>query len=195
MIYFIRCKCSSGDFVKIGFSNKPEYRVRKLQTGNPHQLILLAVMDGDRSKESELHQQFEDFLHSIYGADVNWFKLSPEICAFIIRHCTVYNCFRELKAMADAAVQPLPAALTESDDRESRDHVVQAKQRYRREIEEAISNAKDTGAREIVNAADGAEIYAYPISDSRIAWGVNEVTGWNVLRGIRRPDGADEEEG
>ena len=36
-----------------------------------------------------------------------------------------------------------------------------AKQRYRREIEEAISNAKDTGAREIVNAADGAEIYAY----------------------------------
>ena len=28
-----------------------------------------------------------------------------------------------------------------------------------------------------------------------IAWGVNDETGWNILRGIRRPDGADEAEG
>ena len=195
MIYFIRCKCSNGDFVKIGMSDKPEYRVRKLQTGNPHRLTLLAVMDGDRFRESELHQQFSDFIHSIYGTSVNWFKLSPEICAFIIQHCTVYNSSHELKAMADAALEPLPAAVTGADDGESRDHVVEAKQRYRREIEEAISNAKDTGARETVNAANGEEIYAYPIPGSRIAWGVNDETGWNVLRGIRRPDGADEAEG
>jgi hypothetical protein len=62
-------------------------------------------------------------------------------------------------------------------------------------LEEAISNAKDTGARETVNAANGEEIYAYPIPGSRIAWGVNDETGWNILRGIRRPDGTDEAEG
>jgi len=194
MIYFIRCKCSDGDFVKIGISNNPECRVRKLQTGNPHRLTLLAVMDGDRFKESELHQQFDDFIHSICGTSINWFKLSPEICAFIIQHCTVYNSSRELKAMADVALEPL-LAVTGVDDSESRHHVVRAKQRYRHEIEEAIGNAKDTGAREIVNAANGEEIYAYPIPGSRVAWGVNDETGWNILRGIRRPDGADEAEG
>ena len=70
------------------------------------------------------------------------------------------------------------------------------KQRYRHEIEEVIANAKAVGSRESLTTADGAEIYAYPIPGSRIAWGVNAAkTGWNILRGIRRPDGADEAEG
>ena len=67
------------------------------------------------------------------------------------------------------------------------------KQRYRREIEEAIAKAK--AWREIVTviADDGAEAYAYQKPEGRIAWGVNAPgTGVNVLRGIRRPDGSDE---
>jgi hypothetical protein len=46
-----------------------------------------------------------------------------------------------------------------------------------------------------VEAQDGAEAYAYP-HPRGIAWGVNAPqTGVNVLRGIRRPDGADDAEG
>ena len=47
-----------------------------------------------------------------------------------------------------------------------------------------------------MTAEDGAEAYAYPKPEGRIAWGVNAAeTGVNILRGIRRPDGADEAEG
>ena len=47
-----------------------------------------------------------------------------------------------------------------------------------------------------VTADDGAKAYAYQKPEGRIAWGVNAPeTGVNILRGIRRPDGADEAEG
>jgi len=70
------------------------------------------------------------------------------------------------------------------------------KQRYRAALEEVITRAIDVCERVAIEAADGAEIYAYPIPAGRIAWGVNAPkTGFNVLRGIRRPDGADEAEG
>lgn len=43
-----------------------------------------------------------------------------------------------------------------------------------------------------VEAPDGAEAYAYPHREG-IAWVVNAPeTGFNVLRGIRRPDDVDE---
>jgi hypothetical protein len=58
-------------------------------------------------------------------------------------------------------------------------------------IEAAIGKAKATRQRETVNAPDGAEVYAYPHARG-IAWGVTDQTGMNVLRGVRRPDGADE---
>ena len=68
------------------------------------------------------------------------------------------------------------------------------KERYRREIEEVIAKAKARWSRESLTAADGAEAYAYP-HPVGIAWGVNAAeTGWNILCGIRRPDGADEAE-
>ena len=36
-------------------------------------------------------------------------------------------------------------------------------------------------------------VYAYPQSQGRIAWSVNaRENGLSILRGIRRPDGADE---
>jgi hypothetical protein len=59
-------------------------------------------------------------------------------------------------------------------------------------IEVAIAKAKAMGDLATVAAPDGAEVYAYPHGAS-IAWGVNAAeSGVNVLRGIRRPDGADE---
>jgi hypothetical protein len=70
------------------------------------------------------------------------------------------------------------------------------KQRYSREIEDAIANARSSSSKITVTTEDGAEIYAYPKPEGLIAWGINSAeTGINVWRGIRRPDGADEAEG
>ena len=70
------------------------------------------------------------------------------------------------------------------------------KKRYSREIEEVIAKAKSWRELATVTAEDGAEIYAYPKPEGRIAWGVNAAeTGVNILRGIRRPDGSDKAEG
>jgi hypothetical protein len=69
----------------------------------------------------------------------------------------------------------------------------EAQKRYRDTIEAAIAKAKASGALETVQASDGAVSYAFPRSDGSISWGVNAAgTGRNVLRGVRRPDGADE---
>ena len=62
--------------------------------------------------------------------------------------------------------------------------MITTKQRYRHEIEEVIANAKEASSRESLTAADGAEIYAYPIPGGRIAWGINEAQ-----------DGTEEAEG
>ena len=70
------------------------------------------------------------------------------------------------------------------------------KERYGREIEEAIAKARFSRSRVTVTTEDGAEIYAYPKPEGLIAWGINSAeTGINVWRGFRRPDGEDEAEG
>ena len=66
---------------------------------------------------------------------------------------------------------------------------------YEKEIAAIVAKVRRTGCRETVKARDGAEIYACPLprAAGHIAWGVNAAgTGFNVLRGIRRPDGIDE---
>ena len=69
----------------------------------------------------------------------------------------------------------------------------EAQKRYSNTIEAAIAKAKAMRDLGTVVAFDGAEVYAYPHSEGRIAWGVNAAgSGVNILRGVRRPDGADE---
>ena len=69
----------------------------------------------------------------------------------------------------------------------------EVQKRYSDTIEAAIGKARATRDCAAVAAPDGAEVYAYPKSEGRIAWGVNAAqTEVNVLRGIRRPDGVDE---
>ena len=64
--------------------------------------------------------------------------------------------------------------------------------RYSAAIEAAIAKARASRDLRTVEAFDGAEVYAYPHPQG-IAWGVNAAeTGVNILRGVRRPDGADE---
>ncbi len=65
--------------------------------------------------------------------------------------------------------------------------------KYHDEIDAAIRKVRETGEPASVIAADQAEIYAYPRSEGRVAWGINSPeNGFNVLRGIRLPDGTDE---
>lgn len=65
--------------------------------------------------------------------------------------------------------------------------------RYRTPVEAAIAEARRTHVRATAEAPDGSEAYACPRRHGLIVWGVNAAeSGVNVLRGIRRPDGADE---
>ena len=67
--------------------------------------------------------------------------------------------------------------------------------RYDAAIEEAIAKVKASRGLVNIRAFDGATVYAYPHGEG-IGWGVNaHESGLNILRGIRRPDGADEAEG
>ncbi len=64
---------------------------------------------------------------------------------------------------------------------------------YQLEIEFVIAAVKRTDWMERRTAIDGTEVYAYPMRDGRIAWGVNGAgNGFNILRGVRNPDGTDE---
>jgi hypothetical protein len=78
MIYFIRC----GDFVKIGRAENPAERVKGLQTGNPYEVELLGVFDGNDSEERRLHAAFSPFHHKF-----EWFFLTKTIRSFVEQHC------------------------------------------------------------------------------------------------------------
>ena len=69
--------------------------------------------------------------------------------------------------------------------------MITLKARYGAAIEAAIGKAKASCKRETESASDGAEAYACP-HPRGIAWGVNASDGFSLLRGVRRPDGADE---
>lgn len=74
MIYFIR----SGDFVKVGLSEKPWKRLSDLQTAHHDHLEMLAVMPGDRTTEQDLHRRFSEYRHNR-----EWFRSSKLLMEFI----------------------------------------------------------------------------------------------------------------
>ncbi len=64
---------------------------------------------------------------------------------------------------------------------------------YQKEIDEVCEKVRKTQSHASVTAIDGAEVYGYPRTGNRVAWGVNSAeNGFNILRGIRLPDGSDE---
>jgi Meiotically up-regulated gene 113 len=80
MIYFLK----SGDAVKIGYSANPGKRIKRFHTGNPYNLPVLGVMDGELSDEASLHERFA--AHRI-RPDREWFILCDEIVDFIETNC------------------------------------------------------------------------------------------------------------
>jgi hypothetical protein len=76
MIYFIQD--GEDGPIKIGFSNEVEKRVHALVTSSHKNLKILFAMDGDISKEKELHDLF-DFAHK----KGEWFWPVKSLVAFI----------------------------------------------------------------------------------------------------------------
>jgi hypothetical protein len=58
MIYFIQNTETLN--IKIGYSDRVAKRLSQLQVGNSQKLRLLFQMEGDRTKEKELHQRYRN---------------------------------------------------------------------------------------------------------------------------------------
>lgn len=74
--------------VKIGFVSDRSLlqdRLHTLQCGSPLVLTVAATMDGERSTEQSLHKKFA---HERYHGE--WFRLTPELCAFIEENARPY---------------------------------------------------------------------------------------------------------
>ncbi len=68
----------SANEVKIGISSDPESRLAGLRSASGSPLILVAVLDGGRSRELELHEQF-----AAHRKSGEWFHEAPEITEWI----------------------------------------------------------------------------------------------------------------
>jgi hypothetical protein len=88
-IYFIGAV--DGDVVKIGYSIKPEHRIRQIQSGNPEKLRVLHEFAGGKSVERHLHVRFGPSRR--HG---EWFGNAPEIRRFA-RHLEYCHAAKVLK--------------------------------------------------------------------------------------------------
>jgi len=79
-VYFI----GGRGIVKIGIAEYPRQRLQTLQTSSPFPLQLLAICEGGRKKEKQLHAQFADARQA-----GEWFVLTPELQDYIDRLDTV----------------------------------------------------------------------------------------------------------
>lgn len=85
MVYLIADR--GNELCKIGFTNtEVEKRMSSLKTGNPFELEVLAVIEGERELEKELHTKFKD-----YKVKGEWFKLTDEIINYFNVEFMTYN--------------------------------------------------------------------------------------------------------
>lgn len=72
-------------FVKVGFTNNVERRLRDLQTGNPDPIVLIAKIrsssEAYRALERDLHTRLKN--HRVRG---EWFDSYPEVRSIVIDH-------------------------------------------------------------------------------------------------------------
>lgn len=64
--------------IKVGFSTKPSYRLRTIQTGQAQPMSLLVLMQGSRFVESRLHQYLSDLQE--HG---EWFRRDDPLISFL----------------------------------------------------------------------------------------------------------------
>lgn len=77
MIYFIT-EGNSINYVKIGYTNNLNRRLRELQIGNPRKLKPYFVIKGNYQLEQEVHKEFKD-----YRSIGEWFHFSAFILDYI----------------------------------------------------------------------------------------------------------------
>lgn len=75
-IYFIQA--DKGGPIKIGYSGKPFARLNLLQVSQHVELKMVALIEGDRKLEGDLHQQFGK--HHLRG---EWFNPGPELLKYL----------------------------------------------------------------------------------------------------------------
>lgn len=67
-VYFIKDEATG--FVKIGYSNNPQKRLKSLQTSSANKLTLIEAIEGNKKLEETLHTTFAE--HRVRG---EWFSL------------------------------------------------------------------------------------------------------------------------
>lgn len=86
-VYFI----TDGINIKIGFTKlKIENRLKQLQTGSVHKLMILGYINGTMEDEKKLHQMFAQYKVRYNG---EWFNPSPELIEYINKHNEIKNCY------------------------------------------------------------------------------------------------------
>jgi DNA-binding XRE family transcriptional regulator len=74
MVYFIK----QGDYVKIGFTNRFKIRLNNLQVSSPVKLEVLAIVEGDKNEEKNMHQKFKHIC-----SNGEWFIYCDELKYYI----------------------------------------------------------------------------------------------------------------
>lgn len=73
-VYFVR----ADERVKIGYAKNYQTRMKELQTGCPHKLILLMAIEAKPARERELHREFSG--QRIHG---EWFHLDGYLSKYL----------------------------------------------------------------------------------------------------------------
>lgn len=80
-VYFIQGV--DGGPIKIGYARNPEARLKDLQLASPVQLRLLAIVDGGKPRETELHQRFAHL-----RSHGEWFIADESLVRWIRKNAT-----------------------------------------------------------------------------------------------------------
>jgi hypothetical protein len=78
-VYFI--ESGFGGLIKIGYASNPQARLRTLQTGNPEELHILAVMEAPPWMERELHKTFRK-----ENIVAEWFAPTERLWDYLKKH-------------------------------------------------------------------------------------------------------------
>ena len=78
-VYFVK----SGELVKIGWSSRLIHRLQTIQYSSPVPLQFLGSIEGTRSLEARLQDEFEE--HHSHG---EWFRSNPRLSDFIKEHAS-----------------------------------------------------------------------------------------------------------
>ncbi len=74
MIYFVQ----SLDKIKVGFTNNITHRMKGLRSANPHGVILIGTVEGNKNHEKKIHTVLKD--NNVIG---EWFRDCAEVREYI----------------------------------------------------------------------------------------------------------------